>query len=413
MFKLLEEKVAPFFGKLGSNVYMTSLRDGMAPTIPLTIIASIFMIAAYFPVQAWTDFLGDFANVLNIPSAVCMGILALVVSVSIAYSLAKRKKVDPVVSMIISLAAFVLTCFDLETYAVNTTNFGAGGMFTAILIAIFTVKVFEVFIKHNLTIRMPSSVPPAVANSFTALIPGFVVLLFVWILTFLFGLNINGLIQTAISPLVKGVSSMGGITFIAFLTCLLWVCGINGESVLSGVTTPIFLTMLAENQAAFAAHEAVTNITAYGFYYFNMWLGGGCTMLLGFLMIRSKAKSYRTLGKMTTIPSMFCIAEPTIYGFPLLLNPVMMIPMILIQVVTHITTYLAMSLGWVNMVVMNIPWTTPPIISGFLATGGDIRGSILQIVNMAIALAMWYPFFKVEEKRELKAEAEVNTNDNA
>jgi PTS system cellobiose-specific IIC component len=54
-----------------------------------------------------------------------------------------------------------------------------------------------------------------------------------------------------------------------------------------------------------------------------------------------------------------------------------------------------------------VPWTMPPIISGYLATGGKISGIALQIILLAIDVALYYPFFKMHDEQLLKVESEA------
>ncbi|NMC26456.1 MAG: PTS sugar transporter subunit IIC, partial [Serratia sp.] len=47
---------------------------------------------------------------------------------------------------------------------------------------------------------------------------------------------------------------------------------------------------------------------------------------------------------------------------------------------------------------VQIPWTTPPLISGFLATGGDWRAAVLQAVLIALTVMFYLPFLKFAER---------------
>jgi len=60
--------------------------------------------------------------------------------------------------------------------------------------------------------------------------------------------------------------------------------------------------------------------------------------------------------------------------------------------------YLAFSLGLVHVPLVMQPFTVPVGISGFIATGGDIRASVLQAVNLVISALLYYPFFKAWER---------------
>lgn len=412
MFKFIEEKLAPLSNKIGGNSYMLSIAEGMSATLTITIIASIFMIIAEFPIEGWSDILGKWYTLLSIPYTVLMGLLSVVVTVTVSTALAKRKEIDPVSAALVAMACFAITCFNEKDFVLDTTNFGAAGMFTAIVISLAVVTVLDLFEKKNLTLRLPSSVPPAVSNSFTVLISGTVCVTLVWIVTFVFHININDTIVSLFKPLVSTSSSLPGILTISLISSFLWVVGLSGEYIIMGLVYPIWLQQIAENSAAFLAGDAIPNIAPYGFYFFSMWLGAGTTLILGVYMLRSKSKTYKALGKVTTVPSIFCIAEPTLYGMPVIFNVPLMLGFVIVQAVLVIVSYGATSLGLIGRVTAMIPWATPPILSGFLATGGDWRASVFQVFEIILAFVIWYPFFKLAEKQQiLKEEQEAQEHE--
>lgn len=189
---------------------------------------------------------------------------------------------------------------------------------------------------------------------------------------------------------------------IVFISLLLWCCGIN-ESIISGLTYPVWYALLAENTAAYAAGQEVVNAGAYGFQYFGFWMGGtGATIGLVILMLRSKAPVYKSLGKLCIAPGVFNINEPVVFGYPIVFNPIMMVPYVVIPLITTTLTYTAMKIGLIGMPVAAIPWTTPPVLSGFLVTGGDIKAAIFQFGMLILSVAIYYPFFKYTEKQQLQ-----------
>ena len=50
----------------------------------------------------------------------------------------------------------------------------------------------------------------------------------------------------------------------------------------------------------------------------------------------------------------------------------------------------------------DIPWTTPPLISGMIQ--GGWRLAVWQLIVMAVQTFIWYPFFKVQDNKYLKEE---------
>ena len=279
------------------------------------------------------------------------------------------------------------------------------------MIALISTKIIEIFEKNNITIKLPASVPTMVADSFSVLIPGFVVITLFWVLTSILGLDLNAILTLIFSPLVRGLDTLPGMLLVVFVSLALWCCGIN-ESVISGLTYPVWYALLAENTAAWQAGETVTHIGAYGFQYFGFWMGGtGLTIALVLLMLRSKVKMYNQLGKLSIIPGIFEINEPVAFGFPIVFNPIMWIPYILAPLVTTTLYYFACSMGLIGMPVVAIPWTTPPVLNGFLVTGGDWRAAIFQLVMLVIGVIIYYPFFKYVEKKELAAQLSAEQNE--
>ncbi len=410
LMTFIEGTLLPAVNKFGSNKYIVALRDGIAAIIPFTIIGSVFMIITSFPVKAWTNFIEPYSAYLNIPNTVCMGLMAIIAVYSVAYNVAKQLGVKPVSAGFVSLTAFVITQTQLDG-TISTANFGSTGLFLAIVIALISTKIIEMFEKNNITIKLPASVPTMVADSFSVLIPGFVVITLFWVLTSILGLDLNAILTLVFSPLVRGLDTLPGMLLVVFVSLALWCCGIN-ESVISGLTYPVWYALLAENTAAWQAGETVTHIGAYGFQYFGFWMGGtGLTIALVLLMLQSKVKMYNQLGKLSIIPGIFEINEPVAFGFPIVFNPIMWIPYIVAPLVTTTLYYFACSTGIIGMPVVAIPWTTPPVLNGFLVTGGDWRAAVFQLVMLVIGVIIYYPFFKYVEKKELAAQMSAEQNE--
>lgn len=208
-----EDKLIPIFNRFGRNKYMVAMRNGMAFVIPITIIGSLFSILANFPVPGWAEFLGDNKLILELPSKATLWFLSIVVVGSVAYAAAKEFKVDFMSSIVISEIAFIMTQMKLDG-SLNTANFGAGGIFLAILIAIFTVKVFEFFTKKGINIKLPKSIPPMVSSSLQAIFPGFAVILVFWFITFVLKFDMIVALDTLIAPFIYGLDSLWGILLV-------------------------------------------------------------------------------------------------------------------------------------------------------------------------------------------------------
>lgn len=200
-----------------------------------------------------------------------------------------------------------------------------------------------------------------------------------------------------------------------FVALGLWTVGIHGPNLLSGIATPIFLTNIAANMEAFQAGKPIPNEVAEGFWTLFMNIGGsGATIGLVIAMIFAKSKSYRELGRLSLPSAIFCINEPIIFGFPIVMNPIMAIPFVATPTILGVATIILMRLGLVGHIVLQVPWTMPPIIGPYLATNGNIGAAIWSACTIAISYAIYFPFFKASDRKQaaLEVDTEKHTNVN-
>ena len=403
--QVIENKVLPILLKIGNSKHLVAIRNGISMTIPFTIVGSIFLIIGNFPIQSWMDFVSNWGPQLNAPVNVTFGILGLISAIGIGYHLGKEFGVDAISNSMLTTIGFLLATLN-DDWTINLANFGASGMFTAIIVGVFVTHAFKWFVTHNIVIKMPEGVPPTVATSFATLIPGAFILTVIWIVRTLLGVDINEIITIVFQPLMQGMGTLPGMLLYTLLVCLLWICGIHGDNVLSGIATPVFLSYLADNTAAFQSGVEVPHVFADGFWIVFMCLGGtGATLGLVLNMLHSRSKMYKSIGRLSLPSAIFCINEPVIFGLPIVMNPIMLIPFIATPMVLCIGTYILMNIGIVGPIVIQVPWTIPPIIGPYLATNGSIGAAVWSVVSIAISYFIYMPFFKILEKQQVKNEA--------
>lgn len=403
ILNFVETKLAPPLNKMASQHHLSVVKNGMIVTVPLTIIGSIFLLIPNIPIAAIKNFFEPYANMITTVNTVTIGSVGLVGAASVAYYFALEYtdiKIDPLITAFVSVVAFLLATLTDE-FTIDTGLFGTRGLFTGILVALLTGTITHFFQKKNLVIRFPDTVPPLVSKSFMSLIPAFVVLTLVWIIRVVLGINVNQVLMDCFSPFIFALNTLPGFLVFMFIRSMLWSVGIHGGAVLA-VADPFFLTMFGENVAVFAAGTLPPYITASGFTMFVFLGGGGATLPLVLMMIRSKEKGFSTLGKLCLPASLFEINEPVVFGVPLVMNPYMMIPYTLSTLTLSAGTYLLMLFNIIGRPVANIPWTIPPLFSHYLVTGGNIPAVIWGIAELFIAGAIYYPFFKAMEKQRLE-----------
>ena len=430
MQKKFESILMPVATKLGNNVVLRSLRDGFLIITPLIIVTSIFLLIANFPIPGWADFwtgiLGEnWQTWFTAVSNSVFSFTGILSCTAIGYAYGKNRGLQAIHSAIVALISFLIltpttvTVGKTAVSAVQLQYIGPNGIFLGIFIAIFSVEIFRFAVRRNWTIKMPDGVPPAVSQSFDALIPSALVILAFFLIRIVFTLSpfetaYNFIYTLLQAPLKHVGNSLPSVLLYNFLASLLWCFGINGPSITNSVWSPIFFVLTQDNLHAFQNHLPLPHIYTQPFIdIFTTYGGGGSTLSLLIVMFAiCKSKRIRELGKLAILPGIFGINEPLIFGLPVVLNPIIAIPFISVPVLNTLISGLVMTWGWVprpNGVLL--PWTTPPIISGWLATG-SWTGSVLQIFELLLGILIYYPFVKMLDKQYLgdeqaAAEAEL------
>lgn len=402
----LNKHLVPALTAVSENTYMSAIRAGMVSVVPLTIIGGLFMVAAFLPVRGWEQIVAPYLKLLEIPVTATFGLLGVFVCFAIGYDLGKRLKQEAIVSASMATLVFMMIQLQLEDQTLLMDGLGSKGLFTAIILALITVRVQKFFTDRNFVIKLPENVPAVVYESFLSLSPMVFLMLLFWTIRFVLGVDINHIVQTAFSPLLFALNTLPGILVYALLVTLLWSVGINGDNAVDAVVAPIFLQFLAANVEAMTAGQPLPYITAYGFFTIFVNVGGtGATIALALIMLNSKEPGYRKVSRLSMPTQIFQINEPIFFGFPIVLNPIFMIPYILNALILTAGTFLLMHWGLISKPFVNVPWTTPPIIGHFLVTGGDWRAAVWGVACIIIAMVVYYPFAKTAERQRLQAEA--------
>ena len=437
------EQLSLKMAKISEQRHLRAIRDGIVATLPLIIIASFFLIIAFPPFpETWGISIWAKKHIAEIllPHRMTMYIMGLYAVMGIGYSLAKSYKLDPITGAILSVASFLLTITPqivkdvfVVTQTINgqtvkiiaeegtkgaevlqiglgfvapMSYLGSAGLFVGIIATIFAVEVYRLTTATGFKIKMPDGVPESVARSFEALVPATIIILTMSTITFWLKIDLHKIAGFLIGPLVMVSDSWISVVVIVLLVTFFWSFGIHGDSIVGSVMRTVWLLLLDQNTNALASGKAIPNIAAEPLYQWFIWIGGSGTTIGFAILLLFKAKSSygKALGKAAILPSIFNINEPIIFGAPTVLNPILLPPFIITPVVSGLIAYGAMSIGLVNKVTSTPPWTLPGPIGAFLATNGDIRALILNVLLIILSIVIYYPFFVRYDKKLLAEE---------
>jgi cellobiose PTS system EIIC component len=414
--------------KLGAQIHLRSLRDAFASIMPFMILAGFMTLINYVILEP-TGFMGNLVNPDTLTTWQSIGvsiangtlnIMTLLVAVAISYHLCVNRGYKNVIAPILVVLSTMIVVTPLTTTfspegstesflvsnVIPVSYTSASGMFVGIIVGLLATDLFiKLSSNKKMQINISGNIPPAVIKSFNVLIPIMVnVFIFAvasFLLNQLFNMDFNTLISTIITkPLSYVTTSLPGFLLITSIANLFFGFGIHQAVISGALLDPFLLQNMQDNMLAYANHQEIPHIINMAFKdTFAVMGGSGNTIsLLIAIFIFSRRKDYRDISKMSLTPSIFNISEPIIFGLPIVFNPMLIIPFVLAPIFSLSVAYFATAVGLINHVVVQTPWTTPPIISGFLATGGDWRASVLQLLIIIITVFMYLPFLKIDER---------------
>ena len=418
----------PVASKMSSNKYLSAIRNGFMSIMPLIIVASLFtLINSVFlgeghDLDQWfhTPFTDALALGTVINQAI-MSVIAILLAFTVAKSLAEEYDMVPSSTSIVG--AMAVACFlcltpfttDEKTGEYITTSYlSAAGMFTAFITAILAVKVYQFLSSFKaLIIKMPDSVPEGVARSFNSLIPvALTIIIFglVRMITNAAGAPMNDLITQFIQiPVTALVTSPIGLAIVYLLYMLLWGFGVHSAFIVAPILEPIYLANLTANAAVIQGGSGTLSIITKPFIDTMAFQGGAANMLALIIAIFlvSRRQDYKTIARIGFVPSLFNISEPLMFGLPVVMNPILIIPMIISTLVSIGIGVVATLIGFMPYTYMLIPWTTTPVLGAFLATGGSLTAALTALICLVVSVVIYAPFVVVMNKEEaIEAEEE-------
>lgn len=424
----MEKHILPLANKMSSQRHLKAIRDAFISLMPITLAGGIAAILGSAPVTetttngfllAWAAFAEQNSLLLNWVNALTLGSMSLYVCIAITYFLCKRYKSDFLLPIMLSTLGFMMLCIAPQSLGwdgkvVEISFMDGRGLIPAIFISIFTVEFYHFMRKKNFgRISMPDSVPASLSDTFASLFPGLVIIGCYVVLFAIFnalGQTMASWLYSVLSPTFTAADSLWFAIFATIMVHIFWFFGIH-DAALSGILSPIRDGGLSLNAGAHLAGEALPKIFTTPFWVYFVVIGGcGSCLALALLILRSKSKQMRTVGKIGLIPAFFGISEPIIFGLPLMLNPIFFIPFVGVSTLNCIISYLCMSTGLIGRTFSMLSWQMPSIFGAFLSTM-DWKALVLIVALVALDMVFYYPFCKIYEKQCVALEEEEEADE--
>lgn len=410
--------------KVDSNKYLTAIKNTFSAFMPFIIVGSFATLfkalisSTTTGLAQWIPILANLNDAFSAINFATMGIMTLPIVFLIAVNLAKANKVPEMITGVVALASYISVVPSVVTVtideatgtasAIPSTAVGAQGLFVGMIIAVLVTMLFSWLMKfEKIKIKMPASVPPAIATSFNTLIPIFVTVTITAVVGGIFrnvtGSYLNEWIYKVLqAPMEVVFQSPAGIIAIVIISQLFWFLGIHGGLVIQPIRNPLIAAAVAANIAAVEAGGVATQPITYGFWL-NFIVTGGAGMILSLLIaifIFSKREDHRMIAKLGILPSICGISEPVVFGLPLVLNPTFAIPFIFNSAISTGIALFFTNIGFLPCNTVDCPFGVPVILSAFIGHGW--QGVVVQLICIAVATVVWIPFVLVSNKQAEK-----------
>lgn len=409
----------PMATKLENNKEMRAIRRAMMVLVPVTLVGSIPTVFVQLPnlpglPSGLASVLSTISNVLSPLSLATYGLLGLFVAIFTSMNYAKEKDIWEIGGIITTVICFIsIAAIPDENSLYNLDYFSGKGIFLALILSMVCIQLLSLFShKLKLSINLGDGVPAPIAKSFENLWPILFTCLIIitakGILEASTGVKVVKMVELIFNPLTNLVSTLPGLLVIFAIQQILWWFGIHGYSIMSAIWMPVAFANADVNANLLKTGAAMSEFKTFtpDFVWNVVGLSGsGITIGLIILMLFSKSKKNKTLAKTSLVPAFFGVNEPVIFGLPIMTNPIMFIPFVFTPLITAVIAWFAFDFGLVNKFALVSPYTPIPI-GGVVATL-DFRYVILVLVIVALSIAMYYPFFKIQEKKDLAAAENV------
>jgi PTS system, lactose/cellobiose family IIC component len=413
--KTLKDKFFVWATKFANNRTIHIIANGFSRLLPITMIGTLVSLITI--VDNYTNLLKN-ANLLQyvtLGDTMTNGIISIFLVAAMAYEMAKGIKKSPIAAILISLVCFFIltpmtsfTVKDSTVSAFTTTYLGSKGMFVGMVTALLATKLFAVFMDKGIKIKMPAEVPSAISESIASVF-AFASVAFIFIIingifaSTSFG-SAHGFVYAILQKPLEGASdSIWTMLIIACLGELLWFFGIHGSNATSAITNTLYLPLSIANAQALAVGTSLPYIL--NSYFLVIWKCPTRHFIMAALLLWAcKSKQLKAIGKVAIVPGFFGISEPMKYGIPMVFNPILLIPMVITPMISLVIAYVATVIGFLPRVGLNLPWYIPFPINGIMA--GGWAGLVVEIIQCAVVVAIYFPFVKLLDKQKCAEEAE-------
>lgn len=395
-------------------LWLGVVRDSFVTMMPLTFFGLGAVLLQKLPWDAYQRKMtaingGSWHENLNLIVLATHGVMGLALALLVSVHLFRRLpsiSADGTDAPLAMVALSTLVNFMLSVFAqsIASESFGRNAMLKGIVVGIASAELLRQmsrvrwFALTRLSYDTESNfyfgirlTPPVIASGLVTLA------------AIALSERLPGLPRNFLASFVTWAHAHGAATWLlsvvaAALNQAMWFMGVNGGNVLDLYAPDLFAQAGADYASGLAPRTLFNAFALLG------GSGATCGLIVAILLVVKRGPQ-RRIAQMSIVPAVFNINELLMYGLPIVLNSIYLVPFIYVPLLLYLLTLAAMESGWLTLHPVPLLWTTPPLISGWMLTN-SWRGAFAQLLEIGLSTALYLPFVRKAEAVSKTREAD-------
>ena len=394
------------------RLWMIAIRDSFITLLPVTFFGVVVLLVKDIPLPAYQSMMTGYWGpvwqqhlqlIIDVTHGLFGVTLCALLSVYVAHGL-RRPGSEELPHLLVAISG--LTNFMILAAArgpLTPHSLGHDSILIAIGVGIFSAEALRWAAETRWLnpVRMPYDTEAVFYHAIRLTTPFIAIGLAVATAAFGFG-SLPAIRTNPWQDLIEMAQSHGGgawwLSNIAVLiNQIVWFLGSHGGHFLDTYAASLFSPSGMPYDVTLAWRPMFDAFVLLG--------GAGATIgLLLAIAIAVREGPARKVAQLSILPGIFNINETVLYGLPVVLNPTYLLPFIAVPLLLNLLTLASVNLGFMELQTVTIPWTTPPIISGWMLTG-SWRGAALQVVEICLSTALYLPFVRKAEAGRIREQS--------
>ena len=367
------------------------IREAFLSLLPIVLAMNIAILLSSFigPLNTWSFLELPVINADEI-SRLYFFLIPLFFNLSFSTLLAKEKELDQIGASLVSIVCFLrLSGFLGITESAEITSYSSS-ILTSVFCTWLTIRGLCFFAQYRCLrlVKVQSNISPRLRKTFNFFLPSLLTIICIEIIK---GGAENLLITPLLSDIVSSVfqptnfSDIQQLILYKAIALSTWVLGLHGEYTADGIFNLLQEVPTGEANAIALKHlhDVFMNVG-----------GSGSTFAIPFIVLLTQQTQYlKSIARLSLPFALVNVNEILLFGLPIILNPIFVIPFFLAPFTNMLIILSAMGLGLFDInLAAPVYWISPPLYNAYVISNGSAVAVATQLICIIIDGIIYLPF---------------------